>query len=693
MIGIILAGCLGPFVNKAIHVDDALFVWAGQWIQSHPADFYGSRINWSVTALPMWMVNLNPPLMSGLLAAVATVFGWHEIALHLAGLMIAFMAAAGIYSLAQMWCGRPLLATVAAIFTPVFLVSSSTLMCDVLMLAFWVWALVFWERALARGQNGWAFAGAGALAGLAILSKYSAITLLPLLFLLGVLRKRKAGWWLAGMAVPLIMMAIYEWLTRGMYGQGLLSVAVHYSRTHRLDELGDWKARGVIGLAFAGGSLLPLLFFAPWLWRRQTLLAGGVVVFGVVLATLCLLENPGLPQPWEDTERMARWDLILQLAVLMATGLLLLLLAVADVWERRDANSLILLLWIMGGFFFAAVVNWTVSARSFLPLVPAAAILLARRWDAAEYLPRPGGQAIWALIPSAVIAVSLVRADCRVADSARTAAGQIAAQYTTPGHPLWFEGHWGFQYYLQKSGGHPIDTEQSILQPGDMVVFPCDNSCGISLPPGSVGWVNNLQYSPGSWINLSIGAPSAAGGFYSSLLGPTPFAVGKAEPHVYFVVKVLSRVSFNTPPAPPQPVPFPPAKPGADEEIQRADQSQTDGDVQAAIQHYRKALEMDPDNPMVLNNLAWILATADEPELRDGREAVRLASRAVALTDNRWPVFLGTLAAACAQDGQFPQAVRMADAAFYLARITGKTDIATQNARLRRLYAAGKTAE
>jgi len=89
-----------------------------------------------------------------------------------------------------------LLATVVAIFTPAFLVSSTTLMCDVPMLAFWIWTIVFWERALGNERGRWLFIGAGVLAGLAVLTKYSAITLLPLLFVLSLLRtaNRGGGW-------------------------------------------------------------------------------------------------------------------------------------------------------------------------------------------------------------------------------------------------------------------------------------------------------------------------------------------------------------------------------------------------------------------------------------------------------------------------------------------------------------------
>jgi 4-amino-4-deoxy-L-arabinose transferase-like glycosyltransferase/tetratricopeptide (TPR) repeat protein len=710
VIGFILAACLGPFVDKAIHVDDPLFVWTAEWIQKHPADFFGSEVNWFGSATPMWVANCNPPLMSYFLAAVASVFGWNEIVLHLACLAVAFTAAAGIYALAKMWCGRPLLAAVVAIFTPVFLVSSSTLMCDVLMLAFWIWALVLWERALAREQCWWQFVLAGVLAGLAMLTKYSAVTLLPLLPSLSILRTRKLGWGWLGVAVPLMMLAGYEWMTFRMSGEGLFLAAMHYAQTSR-SLSADWKAGDIMGLAFAGGSLLPLLFFAPFLWRRQALLAGGLAVFGLVLGTFCLVDHLWLVRSWDDPQLMNHWGFVLQLTLLTAAGLHLLLLTAADVWQRRDTISTTLGLWIMSGFLFASVLNWTVSARSFLPLAPAVAILLVRRLDAIRGNFMAGGWMMWPLIPSAAITLGLVMADYRVADSARTAAQQIAAQYTPPNHKLWFEGHWGFQYYLEKLGGRPLDVARALLQPGDVVVVPWDNSNFMPLPPGSVGWVNDLQYSPGSWINLSVASASESGGFYSSVIAPVPFAVGKVAPHFYCIVRVLSKVQFNTQFANPretlkgallaaapiscsvEPEPGYPVKPAVAGEMRLANRSQMDGDIQEAIQHYRKALDMDSNDPVVLNNLAWILATAAKPGLRNGQEAVRLATRAVELTDSRWPLFIGTLAAARAQAGQFPEAVKMAAVASHLAQVTGQTEVAMKNARLCGLYAAGKTVD
>ena len=49
-----------------------------------------------------------------------------------------------------------------------------------------------------------------------------------------------------------------------------------------------------------------------------------------------------------------------------------------------------------------------------------------------------------------------------------------------------------------------------------------------------------------------------------------------------------------------------------------------------AVEPFRKALELDPKNPDINNELAWFLATSPEPRLRDGALAVQLAKKAVA---------------------------------------------------------------
>ena len=94
------------------------------------------------------------------------------------------------------------------------------------------------------------------------------------------------------------------------------------------------------------------------------------------------------------------------------------------------------------------------------------------------------------------------------------------------------------------------------------------------------------------------------------------------------------------------------------------------------LAHWRQALLKEPDNVQVLNEIAWVLATAPEAALRNGSEAVSLAEHAVKLTSAREPVVLGTLAAAYAETGRYGQATETEQRAADLAARQGNAPLA-----------------
>ena len=113
------------------------------------------------------------------------------------------------------------------------------------------------------------------------------------------------------------------------------------------------------------------------------------------------------------------------------------------------------------------------------------------------------------------------------------------------------------------------------------------------------------------------------------------------------------------------------------------------GRVNEALPHYEAALELQPGNAYFLNNLAWVLATCPNPEVRNGARAVELAQKAERLSGGNSSAIVGTLAAAYAEAGRFGEAVRTAERALNLA--TAQTNTA-QIGLLRTniaLYAAG----
>ena len=106
----------------------------------------------------------------------------------------------------------------------------------------------------------------------------------------------------------------------------------------------------------------------------------------------------------------------------------------------------------------------------------------------------------------------------------------------------------------------------------------------------------------------------------------------------------------------------------------------------AEIRRFREALGRAPDSPVILNNLACLLATAADPSLRDGPEAVRLAERACALTGYQNTSVVSTLAAAYAETGRFQEAVTLAEKACAMAKQRGETTLLEGNRRMLEFY-------
>jgi len=104
------------------------------------------------------------------------------------------------------------------------------------------------------------------------------------------------------------------------------------------------------------------------------------------------------------------------------------------------------------------------------------------------------------------------------------------------------------------------------------------------------------------------------------------------------------------------------------------------------LDHWKTALNLHPNAPDLLNNLAWSLATNPDPALRDGPRAVTLAEKACALADWQKTVFMGTLAAAYAESGRFDDAISTAQKACANATARGESNLLARNQELLARY-------
>jgi len=364
----------------------------------------------------------------------------------------------------------------------------------------------------------------------AALTKYVGVALLPLLLVYAVAKRRRLTAELVWLGVPIALLGAYDVYTVLLYGRGLLFEAVFQASGTRARSGLTLASRGIIGLAFTGGSLATVAFYAPALWSRRAL------VTALASATALLIPAASAVSGYPAIGAVATPWVIAQLDLLAVAGLHVLLLAGADLRDRRDADSLLLFLWVTGGFVFASFVNSTINARSILLIAPATGILVARRLEQR----RPPARAGWALAPllaGSGLTLLLAAADYQLAGSGRTAAGIIQADYGHLGRTLWFQGHWGFQYYMEAVGARPFDRVRLGMHPGDLMILP-ENNTNVIYPlrgiPMTVLRVIELPSARG----LTTVQPWIGAGFYSELLGPLPFAFGTVPPERYYVLMI-----------------------------------------------------------------------------------------------------------------------------------------------------------
>ncbi|MFC1783510.1 sulfatase-like hydrolase/transferase [Planctomycetota bacterium] len=100
------------------------------------------------------------------------------------------------------------------------------------------------------------------------------------------------------------------------------------------------------------------------------------------------------------------------------------------------------------------------------------------------------------------------------------------------------------------------------------------------------------------------------------------------------------------------------------------------GDYEQAISHFREVIRIQPEEPEAYNNLAGLLVTTKDQELRNPAEAVRLAERAAELSQSKSAAILQTLSLAYAATNNYAEAISTAQKALKIATSEGNKAMA-----------------
>ncbi len=502
---------LAPFWDKAYTIDDTLFLKQAVQILSDPLHPTAFELVWSESFERVRLSAIMPsgPVMAYLLAPAARL----GAAEWLAHLTVGLCFAAGILgtaALALRLGAKQRTAQAAALLvaaTPAALAMASTAMPDVPALALGVLGV---ERALAfRAERRWhAALTAGLCLGLAALTRSHLALLWGVAALLlpgeplSLARVRALGFrpWLPLLAAPLVFAAIAE-LTRDPQA----------ARAAQLESV--WRFTEPSQLvrnltAFAAHWALALPLALPWAclrWRalvRQPFLYVAALVWGAL---------------WFASEPRPDLPLAVCAAVLSAAVLWDVL---ADAVRRRDATQLALGLWLFISLPIAVYTH--LPSKYLVASAPAAAILVARALDTASA--RVAHTLLGAtLVAGVALGVLVIRADAAFAELGRRAAAELIAPHVSAGRTVWFDGHWGFQWYAERAGARAISTTPPHPAAGDLIVA------------GKRSMSQKLDYFPHRTLLGAIEDAAPGGrvmskrlgaGFYSTRWGLLPWAYG-----------------------------------------------------------------------------------------------------------------------------------------------------------------------
>jgi 4-amino-4-deoxy-L-arabinose transferase-like glycosyltransferase len=536
-----------PFSGKAFHIDDAFFIAVARNILAHPLrpydgamamDDIDERVFRQHGETPTTFAALShPPLVPYTIAALAALTGGlNERTQHLGFAGFALLATWAQLRLARRFTRADLPATLALVLCPAFVLGAQSLMTDVPALALSLAALAVFIAGVDE-DDARRLLAAGLFAGLAIVTRYVAVALVPLGMAYVLMSPRPRRWRPAYALVTLGLVtglwAAQNWIQHGAVH--VLESARHYAQYYdRAPPTMALLARNALyDVAALGAVAFPaaVSFWCASTVRRALATVAGALAIAVAVRVAA---PPGLRD-------LAAYSAGESAALVAAFTLGLVL--VAEVVRKAGVGSRddrFLALWFLGGLAGAIFVLPFGAVRYVLPLVPPLILIAASRPPG----PGPGSGPGRVLAvraargAAAVLSVALSAADYGFAAVYKNTAARVEA--IAAGRRVFFIADWGFRHYMEARGAQYLRSTDESPQPGDLVVRP--RIAGLhDVAPRLRERLTLMETieAPGR-LPIRILSFSARAGFYSQHWGLLPFALSQEPLERFDVYRVSS---------------------------------------------------------------------------------------------------------------------------------------------------------
>lgn len=446
---VIAVAITGLNALKPVAVDDTAYLTFARHIASHPFDPYGFEQFWNAVPEPAMDV-LAPPVLPYWLAAGITSFGENEFLLKMWLFPFATLLTYSLRSLARRFANGT-----ERLFVPIVCFSGVVLPLFGFMLDLPAMALSLTAVALFVKGGAKNVAASGFVLALAMQTKYTAIICPAVIGWYGLTfgRFRSA---LVSILIAIVLFGAWEFWLHSRYGRS--HFLFHAFAESQSDDWLEAKL-GLVKplLSYLGGLAVGSALFAfratGW-WKGYDWLVAFVALLGFAFVAFF---------PERQSLAVAR--------ILFPTlGIVFFLSLIRAMFKLglKNRTSRFLIGWFVLEIVAYFVLTPFPAGRRVIGVAMVSAILFARTVSLANRaLPSIG---ILSIGP--ILGLSLFAIDCWDARPEKVLALDAATVVKGKSGTVWFNGHWGFQYYCERAGMKPVVPDVSTMIVGDWLVYP-----------------------------------------------------------------------------------------------------------------------------------------------------------------------------------------------------------------------------
>ncbi len=459
-----------PFLNKAVHVDDIYILAAKDNILNHPLNPYGFDFDFAQGHTDFYSHYSGPPTLAYYFALISLFLSNSLILFHLFMIIFPLSAVISLYFLSKKYVKNPLWPPLLMLSTPTFLVTSHNFMPDVPVASMFILSITLFLYGLEKNSRMLLLTGAIA-AGAAMLLKYTALLLFPLIILICIISGKASK-----MKYLLISFAILlSWSIPSFLLYGNFHLVEIFSFYESGKGVGSFSLQIIIPYVtliisqlshFGGASIFPLALTLPFLKGRKNRMAFLISML-LPLPFLAFLYN------FSSTFISGQYSFVqlalLEIFISSAFFFLYLLLRFLPTSVSSLKNPLSLLsIWFFTVYAANSLVVGGAARYNTLLLAPLA-ILFCVLIESHNPSTQQKRALQTTFILTLLLGIGVAVADYTYADSYREFA-QHNPTYKTQTNTVWFLGHGGFAYYMKQEGYSMLPALSEFPRQGDYII-------------------------------------------------------------------------------------------------------------------------------------------------------------------------------------------------------------------------------